>query len=106
MASLDKDGIQQPIIVGSEIMIPIGDTIYTGKLELNFEEMIFFAQSVFLSSMSESESVAYSLQSIEKISAKFTPAGIFNGLTDMDNVSWIMQQWITAYTDLKKSETE
>lgn len=96
MSSLENDNIGEPVIIDETILIPIGDTVFSGKLEMNVSEMLFFARSMFVKSMTDEEQMKWNLELINKIESKFSPSGIFDGLKEVDNMTWIIVQWMEA----------
>lgn len=101
--NLEQDGIGEPVIIDRSILIPIDDTVYTGKLEMTVSDMITFLEGVAMDQMSREEQSKHVLKVMDIISVKFSPEGIFMGLTDMDNVGWIIQQWNDAFDLWKKN---
>lgn len=101
---LEKDNIGQPVVMDRSILIPIGDTIYTGKLEITMKDMILFLKIGMIDQLPKEEQMVMNLQVIETIASKFTPDGIFDRLTDIENAAWIMDQWSAAFGELTKDK--
>lgn len=100
MIDLEADGIGEPVIIGDQIMIPIGDVIYSGSLQLGFKDILTLMKAGSAHLMGPLEATKSLEDMVEVIQSKFTPENIIYNLRNMENANWVMETYLTAYNEL------